>query len=499
MQTIPEITAVELADVKSVAARLNGSFIAGRIRTAPDDAVHDIVAPYDGAVLAQVAYAGEASVDAAVAAARAALKGEWGGLAHSDRGQLLRKLADAIEASSLQIALLESLDVGKPIQHALHDDVPTTLTVLRWYASLCDTAYDLAPTRRKGSIAQIMREPQGVVGIVLPWNYPLTTLALKIGPALAAGNTVVCKPADNTPLSTLRIAELAIEAGFPAGVINVVPGTGGVAGRALGLHNGVAAINFTGSTATGRRFLHYAAESNLKEISLECGGKNPGIILPDLVELSGVAGEIATSFMMNSGQLCSAMSRLLAPRALEDKVRSMLEDSMSKWPVGDPLNPATRIGPLVSDAHAGKVQSAIEAERGRNNDFVVSGAACNGNSDRLVAPVVFYNVEETSPTWKDEIFGPVLSVRFYDDQDEAIASANANQYGLSAYLFGGDADTIRSAASALDAGFIGVNAFTEGDMTTPFGGFKVSGFGGKDKGIHALDQYSRIKSIWWNT
>ncbi|MCV3205252.1 aldehyde dehydrogenase family protein [Mesorhizobium sp. YC-39] len=499
MHRIPTFGASDLKQVRETARRLDSAWIGGGFSRDSGSDVRDIMSPFDGETISEVAFASERQVDLAVQAARAALKADWGTMGHEGRAALIRALADAVEKNRLELALLESLDVGKPILHSYNDDVPTTVGVLRWYASLTETAYDLSPARRKGVLSQIVREPQGVVGIVLPWNYPLTTLALKIGPALAAGNTVVCKPADDTPLTTLRLAELAIEAGFPAGVINVIPGTGAVAGKALGLHDHVSAINFTGSTATGRRFLHYSADSNLKEISLECGGKNPAIILPDVKSLDRFADDISTGFLMNSGQLCSSISRVLAPRALEGGLRDMLAAKMKQWPIGDPFDPATRIGPLVSDAHAAKVNRAIDTEKHRNNDFSASAAETTGASPRLVEPVVFFNVAESADAWTEEVFGPVLSVRFYDDLSSAIRSANDTQYGLSAYIFGGDPDAIREASTALDAGFVAINAFCEGDFSTPFGGFKTSGFGGKDKGIHSLDQYSRTKSIWWAT
>lgn len=499
MQPLPPIAPSEIDSARKMAAGLNASWIGDRLTADTSAETRQIISPFGGEVIAEVAFASENQVDLAVKAAAGALKGSWGDLQGDGRAALLRALADAIEERSLEFALLESLDVGKPILHTVNDDIPTTVGVLRWNASLAETAYDLSPSRRKGVVSQIIREPQGVVGIVLPWNYPLTTLALKIGPALAAGNTVVCKPADDTPLTTLRLAELAIEVGFPSGVINVVPGTGAVAGKALGLHGSVAAINFTGSTATGRRFLRYAADSNLKEISLECGGKNPAIILPEVRSLDRYADDITTGFLMNSGQLCSSISRLMAPAHLEDEVRTVLAARMKGWQIGDPFDTATRIGPLVSDTHAAKVRKAIDGEKQRNNDLLVSGAKVVGRSERLVEPVVFFNVDEESEAWTEEIFGPVLSVRFYDDLAEATRSANDTPYGLSAYVFGSDPDAIRQASVELDAGFVAVNAFCEGDFTTPFGGFKTSGFGGKDKGIHSLDQYSRTKSVWWAT
>jgi 4-(gamma-glutamylamino)butanal dehydrogenase len=492
-------SASDLEKARATAACLNGPWIDEGFDGSSAMERREIINPFSGDTIAVVAMGNEETVGRAVASAKKASKGSWAALDGAARAVLLRKLADSIEERAIEFALLESLDVGKPIGHTLTDDVPATVAVLRWNASLAESAYDLMPTRRNGAFAQIVREPHGVVGVILPWNYPLTTLALKIGPALAAGNTVVCKPSDDTPLTTLRLAQLAVEVGFPPGVIVAVPGTGPVAGKAIGLHPEVAAINFTGSTKTGREFLRYAADSNLKEVSLECGGKNPAIILPDVAMFDEISELIATGFMMNSGQLCSSISRVLAPKASEEFLRVALEKRMAEWPAGDQLNSATRIGPLVSETHTKKVNGAIDGERLRNNDVISSSAEVYGRSSRLVMPTVFFNVAEDSPAWREEIFGPVLSVRFYDELDTAIASANDTDYGLSAYVFGNSSKTVQRVAAQLDAGVVAINAFCEGDLTTPFGGFKTSGFGGKDKGIHALDQYSRIKTIWWQT
>lgn len=466
---------------------------AGALERVPD------LYPYDGTVLADVAMADEAVVDAAVRAARGALAGPWGALAASDRADLMRALADRVVAQGEQLALLEALDVGKPIGHARAEDVPLTAAVFRWYASLAETYYDQASSRRTGALGQIVREPQGVVGVVLPWNYPLFTLALKLAPALAAGNTVVAKPAEDTPLTTLRLAQIAIEAGFPAGVLNVVPGRGAVAGRAIGLHAGVDAINFTGSTTTGRQFLRYAADSNLKEVTLECGGKNPAVVLPDVTRLDKFVEQIGIGFMHNSGQICSSISRLLLPGHLRGQARQVLADEMARWPAGDPIDEATRIGPLISARQADKVCAAIAAGRSQTDNFLQSDAVSSGASPLIVPPAIFFDVDERSPLWREEIFGPVLSVRFYDGLDEAVRSANDTDYGLSGYIFSEDPTAITAVAPRLDAGFVSINAFGEGDFSTPFGGFKQSGFGGKDKGVHALDQYSRTKSVWWDT
>lgn len=486
-----------IASARARIADLNRSFIGDDFVAAGAADVLPTLDPYSGEPMVAVEMADAELVGRAVRAGRDALAGPWGRTAQGDRATLLRALADRVMAEREELAILEALDVGKPITNCLTEDVPMTAETLRWYASLLDTYYDLS-ARRPSAVAQVVREPRGVVGIVLPWNYPLYTLALKLAPALASGNTVVAKPAEDTPLTTLRLAQLAIEVGFPAGVFNVVPGRGSVAGQAIGRHPDIDAINFTGSTEVGRMFLRYSADSNLKEVSLECGGKNPALVLPDVADLQPHMEAIATGFMINSGQVCSSISRLLLPSALREQAHAALDAAMRSWPIGDPMNVETRLGPLINDAQAAKVRDAVEAERARNNEILVSGATSTGSSDRLVRPTVFFDVDEKSDTWREEIFGPVLSVRYYDEVDAAIRSANDTSYGLSAYLFSNDAVLTSDVAARLDAGFVSINSFGEGDFSTPFGGFKLSGFGGKDKGIHSLDQYSRTKSIWWD-
>ncbi len=487
-----------IAHAKRRAASLDRPFIGDDFFDGQADVTLTNHNPFDGAELCAVAMGGEAAVDRAVSVARAALTGAWGGLLAEERAGLLRRLADLVDANTQELALLETLDVGKPISGALAEDVPLTSAVLRWYASLLETYYDLAGPRRAGTLARVAREPHGVVGIVLPWNFPLYTLALKVAPALAAGNTIVAKPAEDTPLTALRLAQLAIEAGFPSGVLNVVPGHGATAGRAIGLHSGIDAINFTGSTVIGRQFLRYAADSNLKEVTLECGGKNPAIVLPDVQDTDAFIEQVAIGFMANSGQICSSVSRLLLPSHLRDHAHEALGAAMRAWPMGDPLDDRTRLGPLINARQAAKVREAIDKGCQQSNDFLASDAESLGTSPLMVAPTVFFDVDEQSHLWRDEIFGPVLSVRFYDGLDEAIRSANDTDYGLSAYIFSNDSALTTEAASRVNAGSVSINVFGEGDFSTPFGGFGQSGFGGKDKGIHALDQYSRIKSIWWD-
>ncbi len=498
MISSPYADADALEKAKRVAAGLDRPFIGDDFFGRHDTATLINHSPFDGSALCEMAMGGAAAVDRAVSAAQAARAGAWGRMAAEERAGLLRALADRVDANSEELALLETLDVGKPITSSRAEDVPLTSAVLRWYASLIETCYDLAGLKRTGTLGRVAREPYGVVGVVLPWNFPLYTLALKIAPALAAGNTIVAKPAEDTPLTTLRLAQLAIEAGFPAGVLNIVPGHGADAGRAIGLHHGIDAINFTGSTLIGRQFLRYSADSNLKEITLECGGKNPAIVLPDVQHTDAFMEQVAIGFMANSGQICSSVSRLLLPSHLRDQAHDAIAAAMRVWPMGDPLDDRTRLGPLINARQAAKVRAVIDKGVQESNDVLISDAERLGASDLMVAPTVFFDVDEQFHLWRDEIFGPVLSVRFYDGLEDGIRSANDTDYGLSAYIFSSDSALTTEAASRINAGSVAINIFGEGDFASPFGGFGQSGFGGKDKGIHALDQYSRIKSIWWD-
>jgi gamma-glutamyl-gamma-aminobutyraldehyde dehydrogenase len=327
----------------------------------------------------------------------------------------------------------------------------------------------------------------GVVGLVLPWNFPLLMLAWKIGPALAAGCSVIVKPAEETSLTALRVAELAMEAGVPPGVLNVVPGTGPEVGEPLGRHMDVDAVSFTGSTETGRRFLSYAAESNLKEVTLEMGGKNPAIVLDDAENLDRVAAHVANGAFWNMGENCSASARLIVQAGVKDALLERLAAHAREWPVGDPLDPETRIGVLVSEAHFNKVVSYL----GKDVKVLIGGKA----EAMFVEPTVA-EVRPDARQAREEIFGPVLSLLTVESVDEAIALANDTGYGLAASIFTANIKRALRGARAIRAGTVTVNSFGEGDITTPFGGFKTSGFGGRDNGIHAHDQYTQLKTIW---
>jgi len=337
----------------------------------------------------------------------------------------------------------------------------------------------------------IVREPVGVVAAVLPWNFPLLMLAWKIGPALAAGNSVIVKPAEQTSLTALRVAELAHEAGIPRGVLQVLPGDGPSVGEPLGLHPDVDMVSFTGSTETGRRFLRYAADSNLKRVVLECGGKNPAVVMDDAEDLDLVAGHVVNAAFWNMGENCSANSRLIVHKAIKDDLMKKIIARARDWKTGDPLDPANHLGALIDAEHCKKVASYLKT--GKKGPEVVIGGKAKG---AFVEPTIFDGVKPGEKLAKEEIFGPVLSVITVSSFDEAIEVANDTEYGLAASVFTANAKRAIRAARAIRAGTVTVNCYGEGDISTPFGGYKQSGFGGRDNGIHAHDQYTEVKTIW---
>ncbi|MBN3755269.1 aldehyde dehydrogenase [Paraburkholderia sp. Tr-20389] len=446
--------------------------------------------PATGERLADLPACSKADVDVAVASARAAFNdGRWSKLHPAERKQAILRLADLIEKNALEFAVMESLDAGKTIFDCQTVDVPETVHVLRWHAEAIDKIYDQVSPASDSHIAMIVREPVGVVGLVLPWNFPLLMLAWKIGPSLAAGCSLVVKPAVETSLTTMRVAELALEAGIPAGVFNVVTGSGRAVGESIGRHPDIDMVSFTGSTATGRRFLAYSSESNLKEVVLEMGGKNPCIVMPDVTNLDAVAGHIVNGALWNMGENCSAITRLIVHRDIKAALLDKIVTLAAEWQVGDPLDPANRVGPLVSKQHYEKVRSYL------SDDIKVlfGGQTSEG---RYVHPTIIDVESNDAKPAREEIFGPILSVITVDSLKEAIDVANDTEYGLCASVFAGNGKRALRAARALRAGTVTVNSFGEGDITTPFGGYKQSGFGGRDNSLHAHDQYTQLKTIW---
>ena len=468
------------------------AFIDGSFRPALSGETFETTNPATGAVLGTVAACGAADVDCAVSKAREAFDdGRWAKLPPGARKEVLIRLAKLMTRNARELAVMESLESGKTIFDCETVDVPEAIHVIKWHAELIDKIYDQVAPASDAHLAMVLREPVGVVGLVLPWNFPLLMLAWKIGPALAAGCSVVVKPAAETSLSALRVAELAHQAGLPRGVFNVVTGGGAEVGEPLGRHPGVDMVSFTGSTRTGRRFLHYSADSNLKEVVLELGGKNPCIVLDDAENLDAVAGHVVQGAFWNMGENCSAASRLIVQRGVKARLLERIAAHLREWVVGDPLDPAVRVGALISKAHFAKVCSYLEACKAES--VVLGGKVI---AEGFVEPTVVELASTGSKLATEEIFGPILSVIEVASFEEAIAVANATDYGLSASIFTANGKRALRGARALRAGTVTVNSFGEGDISTPFGGYKQSGFGGRDNGIHAHDQYTQLKTIW---
>ena len=475
-----------------------GLVIGGRSVESTDGSTFATLDPATGAELAQVSEGTSADVDLAVAAARAAFDtGPWAKMSPSDRRMLLKRFALLVEAHADELAVLESLDGGKPIFDTSSIDLPETVGCLLWHAEMADKIYDLASPSGPGVVSTIVREPIGVVAAVLPWNFPLLMAAWKIGPALAAGNTMVLKPAEQTSLSTIRMVELATEAGLPDGVLNVVPGFGETTGRALGLHADVDCVAFTGSTEVGRHFLRYSADSNLKRVLLECGGKNPMVVFGDAEDLDAVAASACEAVFWNAGQNCSSNSRLIIQESIVDPVMERIDEALHVWVVGNPLDPETRIGALIEPGHLEKVMAGIEAAKSDGATIRSGGRQTRMDSGGwFVEPTVIENVTSDMSLSKDELFGPVLGVETFADADRGVALANDTDYGLHASVFTSNLRTAHLAARSIRAGTVSVNAYSEGDISTPFGGYGLSGFGGRDNGIHAHEQYTETKTVW---
>jgi acyl-CoA reductase-like NAD-dependent aldehyde dehydrogenase len=453
--------------------------------------------PIDGRELGAVARCRAADVDAAVASARAAFDdGRWAGKPPALRKKLLQRFADKILGAREELALLETLDMGKPIQYSLSVDVPSTARTIAWYAEAIDKVYDeIAPTPAN-ALALITREPMGVVGAIVPWNYPMIMAAWKLGPALASGNSVLLKPSEKSPYTALRLAELALEAGFPPGVFNVVPGNGSEAGEALALHMDVDAIGFTGSTRVGRRMLECAGRSNLKRVYNELGGKSAFVVFDDFADLERTAKTAAASLFFNQGESCNAPSRVLVHESVADRFVEIVAAEAPKYRPADPLDAATEMGALVDEGQLKTVLGYIDAGKSEGARTVTGGMrAREASGGFYVEPTVFDRVDNGMTIAREEIFGPVMSVIRFKSEAEAIALANASAYGLQASVWSDHLSRAHRVARALRAGTVHVNQYDEDDITVPFGGYKQSG-NGRDKSLHALEKYTELKTTW---
>jgi gamma-glutamyl-gamma-aminobutyraldehyde dehydrogenase/4-guanidinobutyraldehyde dehydrogenase/NAD-dependent aldehyde dehydrogenase len=473
------------------------AFIGGEFVAARSGSRFASTTPRDGSVIAEISACDAADVDAAVRAARAAFTtGSWARQHPRARRTVLQKLARLVEKHSQELALLESLDMGKPVSDAVDVDMRVVTQSFDFFAEAIDKRYDEVGPSDPSVLSMITREPVGVVGAIVPWNFPLMLAAWKLAPALAMGNSVVLKPAELSSLTALRFAELAAEAGLPAGVLNVVPGFGQTAGAALAQHPDVDLLCFTGSGDVGRQLLRYSADSNIKQIALELGGKSPQLVMADAPDVDQVAGGIAGGIFFNQGQICSAGSRLIVHRSRYDELLDAVVTRAEKWIPADPLDPATELGAMVAEHHLNSVLGHVDAARAAGATIVTGGqrvAVLPGGS--YMQPTVITDVSAQSVVAQEEIFGPVLVVLPFDSIDEGVAIANGTKYGLAASVWTTNLSTAHTVSRAIRAGTVFVNCYDSADVSVPFGGYGQSGFG-RDKSLHALDKYSQLKTTW---
>ncbi|WP_328752440.1 aldehyde dehydrogenase family protein [Streptomyces sp. NBC_00285] len=468
-------------------------FMGGQWREAADGARTEVVDPSRGAVLTTVAEGGAADVDAAVRAAREAFDGgTWSGLSGRERGRILHRVAELIRENADELAQLESLDVGKPISLCQAVDVTNVANDYEYFAALAQQIDGSVRNTPMNALAYTKREPLGVVAAITPFNFPLILAGSKIGPALAAGNTVVHKPADETPLSALYMAALFQRAGVPDGVVNVVTGTGPVAGEALLRHRGVDKIAFTGSTAIGRHVAVTAGEA-LKPVTMELGGNAANLVFED-ADLEKAIGAIIKAFVFNTGQFCMGGPRLLVARSVYSTVLGILADAVPGVPVGDPRNPETVVGPMAGEKHLKKVEEYIDLARKEGGRIVCGGERLDLDGGFYYKPTVIADLSNDSRVVQEEIFGPVLTVQPFDTEDEAVALANSTPYGLASGVQTTNLARAHRVADRLQAGVVWVNDWAMLDPAVPFGGVKDSGYG-REYGPEALDAYTRVKSV----
>ncbi|QDL54617.1 aldehyde dehydrogenase [Rhodoferax aquaticus] len=473
-------------------ALINGERVA-----AQDGQSFDCISPVDGKTIATIARCGSADIDRAVRAARAAFEDQrWCGLAPAQRKRVMIRFADLLLENADALALTETLDMGKPVKYARAVDVNSAANCLRWYGEAVDKVYDeIAPTGKQ-ALALITREPVGVVGVIVPWNYPMIMAAWKIAPALAAGNSVVLKPSEKSPLTALKLADLALEAGIPAGVFNVVPGFGPEAGSPLALHMDVDCIAFTGSTRVGKQIHVMAGQSNLKRAWTELGGKSPNIVFADCPNLDKAVEAAVGSIFFNQGQSCNAPSRLYVEASIKDQFLEKALKLVPQYKPANPLHKDTVMGALVDKVQMETVLRYIESGKSQGAALIAGGEQVMAESGGCyVAPTIFDGVTAGMTIAREEIFGPVLSVLSFTDAADVVKQANDSVYGLQAGLWTRDINRAHGIARALKAGTVHVNQYDEDDITVPFGGFKQSGVG-RDKSLHAFDKYSEIKTTW---
>ena len=472
------------------------ALIDGRLVAALDGKVFDDISPVNGRVVAQVARCGAADVDAAVASARAAFnEGSWRRTDPATRKRVMHRFAQLIREDIDHLAILETLDVGKPILNSVNVDVTFAADCIAYYAEFADKLYDEVAPTAPHELALVRREPLGVVAAVVPWNYPLIISAWKLGPALLAGNSVVLKPAEQSPLTAIRLGQLALEAGIPPGVLNVVTGFGEEAGKPLALHGDVDMVSFTGSTEVGKLMLRYAGESNMKRVALECGGKSPHVVMKD-ADIEAAASGIAWGIYYNAGETCHAGSRVIVHRGIKDPLIEAIGKVAATITLGHPFEPSTQMGALIDQGHMQRVLSYIDSGVSQGAQVALGGKrAFEEFGGYYVEATVLDGVRADMRVAREEIFGPVLTVSTFSDEAEAVKLANDTIYGLAAAVWTSDMNVSHRLSGALKAGTVWVNTFDRSSLATPFGGFKQSGFG-RDRSYHAIDKYTDLKTIW---
>ena len=488
------MSTTEIWQERAAAIKPNGNiFIDGKSVPAASGKTFSDFSPTLKKEIANIASGDTEDINRAVQSAKKAFEsGVWSEMNPRDKKTIMLRWAELLNQHREELALLETLDVGKPISDSLAVDTRNSARVIQWYAETIDKNYDEIAPAPRNALAMVTREPLGVVGAIVPWNYPMSITSWKLGPALAMGNTIVIKPAENSSLTAVRMAQLAIEAGLPEGVFNVVPGLGSEAGAALAGHMDVAKIAFTGSGPTGRKIMQYAAESNMKQVSLELGGKSPQVVLSDCTNLKLAAETIGWAIYYNAGQTCNAGSRIIVESAVKEELFAHLKEFVKTFKVGDPLNPDTMMGPLVSKVQRDRVNAYLDIAN--QSDVIFGGQKAEGDN-LFVQPTLVSNIDNKSRLAQEEIFGPVLVAIEAKDSDEALKLANETQYGLAASVWTSNVAKAHNFARKLRAGTVWINTFDALDVITPFGGFGASGTG-RDKSLHALDAYSALKTTW---